>query len=282
MTQDISTLEFVAFDTETTGLSPSSEGLVEIAAVRFDLIQGPKEYFQTLVNPGKPIPWAATNVHGITDDMVFESPSIEKILPSFYQFIQGAIPLAHNAPFDIGFITHHSVRNNITPPEVPILDSCMFSRRVFTDFPSHSLGNLVRAHGIMESTFHRALADAKSCMEVFRITVGKSCGVNASWDELVSRHGKLHSFQAGSRPLESGAVKVKLEPLFAALEGKRSIWIQYEGSFGAREVSPQLIYQKGPYQYMEATCHLDGMKKNFRLDRVKKIYKSPEESPDEG
>jgi DNA polymerase-3 subunit epsilon len=277
MTQDISTLDFVAFDTETTGLSPHSEGLVEVAAVRFDLIGGAKEYFQTLVNPGKPIPWMATNIHGINDDMVFDAPSIDKVLPSFYKFIEGAIPVAHNAPFDIGFISLHSTRSGIEAPETPILDSCMFSRRVCMEQPSHKLESLVKAHGIQASEFHRALADAKSCMEVFRIVVGKSCGVNASWDELISRHGRLYSFREGSRPLSEEELKERLAPLFAALEGKCSIWIQYEGGYSAREVTPLLIYAKGSQQYMEATCHLDGIRKSFRLDRIKKVITRAEE-----
>lgn len=272
MTNDISTLDFVAFDTETTGLSPSSESLVEIAAVRFDLLTGAKEYFQTLVNPGKSIPWEVTRIHGINDEMVFDAPPIEKVLPLFFRFIQGAIPVAHNAPFDIGFVSHHSTRNGIELPDVPILDSCMFSRRVFTEQPSHKLESLVKAFGIAESTFHRALADAKSCMELFRLTVGKSVGVNASWDELATRHGRLHSFQAGTKPLAADDLKKTLAPIVDALQNSRSIWMSYEGSYGPREVSPLLIYAKGGQQYMEATCHLDGMRKNFRLDRIKKIF----------
>ena len=277
MTHDISTLDFVAFDTETTGLSPQSEGLVELAAVRFDLLNGAKEYFQTLINPGKPIPWAASRIHGITDEMVFEAPSIDKVLPSFFQFIQGAIPVAHNAGFDIGFLSLYAVRSSIQAPEVPILDSCMFSRRVFPEFASHKLETLVKEHGVMEGTFHRALADAKSCMEVFRITVGKSCGVNASWDELLDRHGRSLSFENGSREVSEEDVKDRLAPLFRALEGKRSIWIQYDGSYGPREVTPLLIYAKGSQQYLEATCHLDGIRKNFRLDRIKRIVTQSEE-----
>jgi DNA polymerase-3 subunit epsilon len=271
MTEDISTLDFVAFDTETTGLSPSAEGLVEIAAVRFSLLTGAKEYFQTLVNPRKPIPAQATAVHGITDDMVFTAPAIEQVLPSFFRFIEGAIPVAHNAPFDIGFIALHSMRAGISLPEGPILDSCMFSRRVCTEQPSHRLGALTAAFGIDASTFHRALADAKSCMEVFRHVVGKSCGVNAAWQELVSRHGKLYSFGDASKPVRQTRKVVSLEPIFRALEEKKSVWIKYEGGYSAREISPLLLYAKGAQQYMEATCHLDGIRKSFRLDRIKQV-----------
>jgi DNA polymerase-3 subunit epsilon len=277
MTNDISTLEFVAFDTETTGLSPHSEALVEIAAVRFDLLYGAKEYFQTLVNPGKTIPWMATKVHGITDDMVFEAPSVEKVLPSLFQFMDGAIPVAHNAPFDIGFLSLHSLRNGIEVPQSPVLDSCMFSKRVMPHMASHKLEFLVQQLGIGETTFHRALADAKSCMEVFRAAVRDSCGVNACWDSLIARHGKVHSFQESSRPVKSA--RASLEPLFQALQEKKPVWIQYEGGYSAREVTPLLLYAKGSQQYMEATCHLDGMRKSFRLDRVKKVYPLGEKNP---
>src|SRR5690606_33692643 len=123
--------------TETTGLSPSSEGLVEVAAVRFNLLAGPQEYFQTLVNPRKPIPPGATRVHGITDEMVFEAPAIEEVLPSFFRFTENAVLVAHNAPFDIGFLALHSLRSGFTPPDQPVLDSCMFSRRVCTELSSH-------------------------------------------------------------------------------------------------------------------------------------------------
>jgi DNA polymerase III epsilon subunit family exonuclease len=271
MTQDISTLDFVAFDTETTGLQPSSEGLVEVAAVRFDLATGGKEYFQTLVNPGMPIPWAATRVHGITDEMEIDAPSIDKVLPSFFRFIEGAVPVAHNAPFDIGFLALHSLRSGITPPDVTVLDSCMFSRRVCTEMPSHKLENLVRAFEIGESTFHRALADAKSCMEVFRKVVGRSCGINSDWTTLLARHGKIHSFLDGSRPMESHP-KPQLEPLFSALQEKKSLWILYDGGYSPREITPLLLYARGQQQYMEATCHLDGIRKSFRLDRIKRVF----------
>ena len=274
MTHDISTLDFAAFDTETTGLRPHSEFLVEVAAVRFNLATGAKEYFQSLINPGVPIPWQAMNVHGITDAMVATAPSVEKVLPAFFQFIEGAIPVAHNAPFDIGFISHHSIRAGLTPPSMPVLDSCMFSRRVFTEQPSHKLQSLVEALGISEGTFHRALADAKSCMEVFRRAVEKSCGNNASWEELTSRHGRIHSFEAGSKSITMP--EARLAPLFTALEAKKPVWILYEGGYSAREVTPLLLYAKGAQRYMEATCHLDGIRKSFRLDRIQKVYNRTE------
>lgn len=278
MTNDISTLEFVAFDTETTGLRPHSEFLVEVAAVRFTLDGGAKEYFQTLIQPGVSIPWQATNVHGITDAMVANAPMLDKVLPQFFSFVQGAIPVAHNAPFDLGFLSLHGLRLGITMPETPVLDSCMFSRRVFTEQPSHKLQSLVEAFGLSEGTFHRALADAKSCMEVFRAAVAKSCGNKASWQELVTRHGRVLAFGDASKPLSVGQDRetARLAPLFQALDAKKPVWILYEGGFSAREVTPLLLYAKGAQRYMEATCHLDGIRKSFRLDRIQKVYEKTE------
>jgi hypothetical protein len=152
----------------------------------------------------------------------------------------------------------------------------MFSRRMNTEALSHRLENLVREFGIQESTFHRALADAKSCAEVFRRTVARSCGNNASWEIFLEKHGKLHSFLDGSRPVETFK-KEYLEPLFAAVQSQAPIWIHYEGGWGAREVTPLLLYARGAQQYMEATCHLDGMRKSFRLDRIKKVFARKEE-----
>lgn len=276
MTQDISTLEFVAFDTETTGLSPASEHLVELAAVRFSLAEGAKEYFQTLVNPGLPIPPQATRVHGITDSMVAAAPTIDQVLPGFFRFFYGAVPVAHNAPFDIGFLSHHGLRHGLEMPVGPVLDSCMFSRRVAKEQPSHRLQALVEAFGIREGTFHRALADARSCMEIFRVLVGRSCGPKASWEEFLAVHGRARSFGESSRPLDSEKARQRLEPLFTALEARRPVWIFYEGNLGAREVTPLLLYAKGAQQYMEATCHLDGIRKCFRLDKIKRAFASPE------
>jgi DNA polymerase III epsilon subunit family exonuclease len=278
MTNDISTLDFVAFDTETTGLSPHSESLVELAGVRFNLVSGPKEYFQTFVHPGKPIPPNVSAIHGITDEMVADAPTIAQVLPSFYQFVQNSVLVAHNAPFDIGFVALHSLRSNLALPEMPILDSCMFARRVCLDLRSHRLSSLVDAFSLDKSTFHRALADAKNCMEIFRILIEKSCGSNACWDSLAARHGKIHFFQDANRPVKQSRKVVELEPIFRALEEKRSLWILYEGGYGPREISPLLLYAKGSQQYMEATCHIDGIRKSFRLDRIQKVLTGPKES----
>lgn len=95
--------EFVVFDTETTGLAPSKDRIIELAAIRF--VDGqPVEWFETLVNPEKEIPTEATAVNGITNEMVVDAPTISQILPSFEEFVGSSSLVAHNLEFDLKFI----------------------------------------------------------------------------------------------------------------------------------------------------------------------------------
>ena len=91
---------FVVFDTETTGFTPSKDRIVELGAVMF--YSGyPIERFSTLINPECPIPSAATEVNHITDDMVMNAPTISMVLPAFEAFVGGYPLVAHNLEFDL-------------------------------------------------------------------------------------------------------------------------------------------------------------------------------------
>ena len=100
-------VDFVAFDLETTGLSPISCRIVEFGAVRFNLAAGELETFEQIVDPQCPIPPETIRVHGITDAMVRGMPTVSEVLPAFLGFLGGpdTVLMAHNASFDIGFLT---------------------------------------------------------------------------------------------------------------------------------------------------------------------------------
>ena len=95
--------QFVAVDTETTGLHCGHNQIVELTAIRFRDWE-PVEIFTTLVNPGSPIPEDATRIHGITDEMVKDAPKIGEVIKDFDSFLGSDNLLGHNLPFDLGFL----------------------------------------------------------------------------------------------------------------------------------------------------------------------------------
>jgi DNA polymerase-3 subunit epsilon len=94
---------FTAFDIETTGLDPKLDRIVEFGAIKFDR-RGIMARYSTLVNPEIPMPAEASRVNGISDAMLSGKPVIEETLPHFLKFIQNTVIVAHNAPFDCGFV----------------------------------------------------------------------------------------------------------------------------------------------------------------------------------
>lgn len=156
-------LTYVVFDTETTGLYPEQgDDIVQIAAVR--IINGKRvntEVFDTLVNPGRAIPASSTRVHGITNDMVRDAPEAAIALQRFHKFAEGAVLVAHNAPFDMAFLKKHEARAQCRFDH-PILDTVLLSAVLYGEAESHSLDALAHRLGITipEEARHTAIGDA--------------------------------------------------------------------------------------------------------------------------
>lgn len=159
-------MDFIAFDTETTGLSPETDKIIELAAARF--VNGePVDSLTYLIDPQKPIPPDATAIHGISDEMVKGKPLVQDCLHPFAEFC-GDLPLvAHNATFDYNFISK-AVTNHLSPaPKGILLDSLAISRRVLSGMFNYKLETLVDFLDIPKTQAHRALDDSIYCGHLF-------------------------------------------------------------------------------------------------------------------
>ena len=157
--------EFVVFDIETTGLSPTNCKITEIGAVKIkcgEII----ERYNTFVNPECPIPAEIVELTSITDEMVKDADTIDKVLPEFLQFVGGRLLMAHNAEFDISFIRAAASELQI-PFEIPYLDTLALSRFLNKDMKSHKLDVLAKHYKLEEFHHHRACDDAETLAKIF-------------------------------------------------------------------------------------------------------------------
>lgn len=159
---------FTVIDLETTGGSPTSGArITEVGAVKVHRGEVLGE-FSTLVDPGCPIPPSITALTGITDCMVTGAPTMETVLPTLMEFMADTVLVAHNAPFDIGFLMHCSEAQGRPWPRLDVLDTVLLARRVIDhgETPNFKLASLATLFGSPVSPNHRALDDAHATAHV--------------------------------------------------------------------------------------------------------------------
>ena len=158
---------FVVVDLETTGGSSSSCDITEIGAVK---VRGGEVLgeFQTLVNPATSIPPFIAVLTGITDAMVAGCPRIDTVLPAFLEFSRGSVLVAHNAPFDLGFLRAAADRLGLVWPAYEHLDTARLARRVLhrDEVPNCKLSTLAQLFRATTTPNHRALSDARATVDV--------------------------------------------------------------------------------------------------------------------
>lgn len=171
----------VAIDLETTGLSPFSDKIIEIAAVKINST-GEIETYQQLINPEIPIPSFSTDIHKITNEMVAQSEIIAEVLPGFIQFVQDQTIIAHNAQFDLGFLINQVHKTGLTFAENNIYCSVKLSRSLGLPVENHKLSTLADYFSAPLESHHRALDDSFACLFI------SCCAMN-----MIEKKGRLNS-----------------------------------------------------------------------------------------
>lgn len=162
--------QFVAFDTETTGVDTTKDRVIEIGAIKFDNI-GIISRMNILINPQMPIPENSTKVHNITDEMVQNKPVMQDVIHDFLRFIRNCVLVIHNAKFDIGMIDNELKRLGASGLTNKVVDTWIFAKEVYPGLKSYSLQNLAKLFNIDVHDAHRAEDDARVCMDFFHISV---------------------------------------------------------------------------------------------------------------
>ena len=170
-TMHLSEATFVVVDLETSGAAPSTgAGITEIGAVkvRGGVVVGE---FETFVNPGVQISEFITQLTGITDQMLSNAPTIAQVFPSFIEFLgpeSENVLVAHNAPFDVGFLKAAATHLDYPWPNHHVADTARLARYVLTkdDVINCKLATLAEFFGATTSPTHRALDDARATVDV--------------------------------------------------------------------------------------------------------------------
>ncbi|MSQ38116.1 MAG: 3'-5' exonuclease [Chitinophagaceae bacterium] len=164
-------MEFAVVDIETTGSTPQSAGITEIAIVIHNGVEVTGK-FVTLINPRHKIPPFIVNMTGISDEMVAGAPLFEEVAPQIFNLLNGRVFVAHNVSFDYSFV-HYLLGRSGFQWSAPKLCTIKLSRRVFPGLVKYGLGSLTRDLGIKIEGRHRAWGDAAATAQVLTMAIEK-------------------------------------------------------------------------------------------------------------
>lgn len=188
----LSETTIISFDTETTGVNPNYDRLLELGAAKYREGQLVEER-NWMIDPGRFVPMSAQDIHGITPDDLVGARSFEEIYPEVAEFMAGALLIAHNANFDVSFLRAEILRAGYPLPSNSTIDTMQYFRRMLPDLPSYRLQIVADKLGIEGGTFHRALDDAKYTAEIFFV-LSERLGPDATLSEVFEHAGNLVPF----------------------------------------------------------------------------------------
>jgi len=256
---------FTVFDVETTGLSPAfGHRICEVACLR---VSNGTELarFEALVDPGRRISAGAFHVNHITPEMLLGCPTFESIAAPVLVMMENAVLVAHNAPFDLGFLASELEICGLPPPEGEIVDTLALVRRLYR-FPSNSLPRVAASMGIEPGPEHRAMGDVWTTWQVLeQILYDVDRQLN------LTTLGELIALQGGPVPYPLPRA-VPLPPTIAeALDRGGRVRMRYVDARGQetdRLVRPLQVREDRGSLYLIAHCFRAGELRTFRLDRI--------------
>jgi DNA polymerase III subunit epsilon len=191
---------FVAVDIETTGSLPGQNDIIELGAVRIEdgRIVG---IFSELVHANEPIPYSVQLLTGISDRMLVDAPDIAEVFQRFTAFAEGAVLIAHNYRFDLGFLDHHSETATGRPFPRPVLDTLALAKKLLPDQEKFNLRVLAETYGVETRPTHRADADAQATGEIFLAMVPAFLGLGLTTVGEVARFCRMGGQQSLARKL---------------------------------------------------------------------------------
>jgi len=255
---------FAVVDVETTGLTPAfGDRVCEIAIIRVHG-EGNSTTFTSLVNPGRPLSPGAAAVNGITPEILATAPTFPNIAEEVVCHLDGCVFVAHNAPFDLGFLAAEFQRLKITLPVTHAIDTLALARHYYT-FAHNSLGAIAEELNLPYPQRHRALQDAEVTWQVF---------LAFSQDLFGRQQATFADFLTPVATLlqPAGTEAFVLPPLLSeALSHSLSLEIHYvtpAQAVSIRRVDPIAVVPNRNALYLRAYCHLRQDERTFRLDRI--------------
>ncbi len=268
-TRTLDAVTFTVLDVETTGLNPHfGDRVCEIALLR---CQAGRELgrYHSLVNPMRSISPGAFAVNRIRDEDLIDAPLFGDIAPVVLEMLGDSVIVAHNAPFDLGFLASELNICRLPFIDNPVVDTLSLARRWYS-FPSNSLPIVAYYLGVDTWGEHRALADVLTTKQVLDRFLSDLA------DRGVATLGHLIEAQGGQMRLWLQEEMVPLPPqIEEALRTEGQLELRYVSASGEetqRVVSPLQVTAYAGYLYLIAFCHLRNEQRTFRLDRIVEMH----------
>lgn len=278
MSTPLNQVTFTVLDVETTGLAPHfGDRICEIALLR---CREGRELgrFSSLVNPGRPISPGAFAVNGIRDEDLIDAPFFSEIALSVLGFLEDSVIVAHNAPFDLAFLSAEFGICRLPSTTNVVIDTLALARRCYR-FPSNSLGSVAHCLGVEVRGQHRAMVDVLTTKKILERFLTDSVETG------ITMLGQLLEAQGGSISVPQQEA-IPLPPLIEeALKCGRKLLLCYVSASGEetqRTVTPLSVAVHRGYIYLVAMCHLRNEQRSFRLDRIMEMDSTGDGLADEG